>query len=153
MKDHHFERTKWKISHHSCDYVHPGDSTNPMKASAAMGLATVSTAAAVASTIPSLAAFVHPAPSVAPSKPSTKLWKVVSPSPRKRTQCDLTTKSAKVKKKQKAKGPPTVSFDAITAENFPGLKNSIPAIHTLILGTHPSIRSLAESQYFGHPMK
>ena len=26
-------------------------------------------------------------------------------------------------------------------------------IHTLILGTHPSIKSLAQSQYYGHPLK
>jgi G:T/U-mismatch repair DNA glycosylase len=25
--------------------------------------------------------------------------------------------------------------------------------HTLILGTHPSIKSLSESQYYGHTMK
>ena len=47
----------------------------------------------------------------------------------------------------------TLSFGAIWAGNFPSLVDQQIKVHTLILGTHPSIRSLKEEQYFGHPMK
>ena len=38
----------------------------------------------------------------------------------------------------------TNSFQPLFHEEIP--------VHTLILGTHPSIKSLSENQYFGHPM-
>jgi hypothetical protein len=45
----------------------------------------------------------------------------------------------------------TESFQPISALTFDP-KSKIQ-IHTLLLGTHPSIESLAQSQYYGHPMK
>ena len=45
----------------------------------------------------------------------------------------------------------TESFQPVTHRSFH--PDSKVQIHTLLLGTHPSIKSLEESQYFGHPMK
>jgi hypothetical protein len=123
-----------------------------MKASSTMALVTASTAVAATRSVPALlAAFAHPTPNVLPARPSTKRWKPVSPSSCKREHDDPDTKSLRVNKKKK--GASTVSFDALTAANFPSLMNKNIEMHTLILGTHPSIKSLAESQYFGNPMK
>ena len=47
----------------------------------------------------------------------------------------------------------TLSFGAIWAGSFPSLVDHNVKVHTLILGTHPSIASLQQEQYFGHPMK
>jgi len=60
-------------------------------------------------------------------------------------------KSNSPKKKKNSSVPRTESFGAIWAGNFPDLEPVEP--HTLILGTHPSIKSLEEKQYYGHPMK
>ena len=45
----------------------------------------------------------------------------------------------------------TESFQPVSYQTFH--PNSKLKIHTLLLGTHPSIKSLARSQYYGHPMK
>lgn len=45
----------------------------------------------------------------------------------------------------------TSSFQAVTSANFSKMEEVKP--HTLIVGTHPSIASLSENQYFGHPVK
>lgn len=61
-------------------------------------------------------------------------------------------------KKKKASVPKkaTKSFGAVTAATWPHLtgedKTKTP-LHTIILGTHPSIASLEKSQYYGHPQK
>jgi hypothetical protein len=47
----------------------------------------------------------------------------------------------------------TCSFEAVWAGTFPSLAEENIKVHTLILGTHPSITSLKENQYFAHPMK
>ncbi|KAL3915730.1 MAG: hypothetical protein SGILL_005507 [Bacillariaceae sp.] len=60
------------------------------------------------------------------------------------------TKSPKTKKKTTAATPITTSFEPIWSGRFEDMK-PVP-VHTLILGTHPSIKSLEEQQYFGHPM-
>jgi len=44
----------------------------------------------------------------------------------------------------------TQSFTALYPECFPHLDVKP---HTLIVGTHPSISSLSQQQYFAHPMK
>jgi hypothetical protein len=123
-----------------------------MRASSTIAFVTASTAVAATRSVPSLlAAFAHPTPNVSPARPSTKRWKLVSPTSCKRKHDDPDIQSPRMKKKKQ--GPSTVSFDALTAANFPSLMNKNIEMHTLILGTHPSIKSLAESQYFGHPMK
>ena len=48
--------------------------------------------------------------------------------------------------------PKTSSFDVLWAGNFPEHIGIPVEIHTLILGTHPSVTSLKENKYFGHPM-
>jgi hypothetical protein len=56
--------------------------------------------------------------------------------------------------------PRTSSFPPLTADQFPywqkefsrkGLQPVLP--HTLILGTHPSVTSLQQEQYYGHAVK
>ena len=48
----------------------------------------------------------------------------------------------------------TESFQPVSHFTFhPDVDAKDFKIHTLLLGTHPSIKSLEESQYFGHPMK
>jgi len=44
----------------------------------------------------------------------------------------------------------TSSFEPLTWKCFPSLEEV--EVHTLILGTHPSITSLKENRYFGHKM-
>jgi G:T/U-mismatch repair DNA glycosylase len=44
----------------------------------------------------------------------------------------------------------TTSFDAVWAGRFPALADKQIQVHTLILGTHPSIKSLEMAQYYGH---
>jgi len=58
---------------------------------------------------------------------------------------DATNKNIKEREETR-----TNSFDPIWAGCFHA--NTTIKIHTLILGTHPSITSLKESQYFGHTM-
>jgi hypothetical protein len=65
-----------------------------------------------------------------------------------------TTKRSKVQAKQpllQSYISRTQSFDAVWADGirFP---SQVPP-HTLILGSHPSIQSLSQSQYYAHPMK
>ena len=45
----------------------------------------------------------------------------------------------------------TSSFQPVWAGTFD--PNTSIKVHTLVLGTHPSITSLKESEYFGHVMK
>lgn len=47
----------------------------------------------------------------------------------------------------------TKSFGALWAGDFRSLADKDIKVHTLILGTHPSIVSLAENRYFDYPMK
>ena len=44
------------------------------------------------------------------------------------------------------------SSDQNRTSSFQPLFTKKNLVHTLILGTHPSIKSLSENQYFGHPM-
>jgi len=53
---------------------------------------------------------------------------------------------ASSKQKQKQALSRTQSFSALVYD-----KEYVP-VHTLILGTHPSIQSLSKKQYYGHPM-
>ncbi|CAJ1966506.1 unnamed protein product [Cylindrotheca closterium] len=66
-----------------------------------------------------------------------------------------TPKKKSSPKKKRAKSgptPSTSSFDAVTAANFTKSNQVIPPVHTLLLGTHPSVQSLKENRYYGHPM-
>jgi hypothetical protein len=45
----------------------------------------------------------------------------------------------------------TKSFQPVSDYTFHPDSNM--KIHTLLLGTHPSVQSLAQSRYYGHPMK
>lgn len=100
----------------------------------------------LAPTTEGLAAPTSPVPS-----PSNKRG-VVTP--------DASISSNKVKKSKKAPPgekkisavPRTESFGALWAGSFPDLDSYVEP-HTLILGTHPSVKSLAQEQYYGHPMK
>jgi hypothetical protein len=53
----------------------------------------------------------------------------------------------------------TQSFGAVTATTYKSHGKYVDPeatpvdIHTLILGTHPSIQSLEKTQYYGHPVK
>jgi len=49
---------------------------------------------------------------------------------------------------------PCISLNSDTerTESFKAQSDDNVEIHTLVLGTHPSIESLSRSQYFGHPM-
>jgi len=79
---------------------------------------------------------------------------------RKNASTDSDLKSDKIKSEKEVKSElydendesvqRTQSFAPLSHLTFN--PNSSLEIHTLILGTHPSITSLAESQYFGHPM-
>jgi len=50
-------------------------------------------------------------------------------------------------------GCTTQSFGAITASNFTGLKDKNIPVHTLLLGTHPSVISFEKDQYYANPLK
>jgi hypoxanthine-DNA glycosylase len=65
-----------------------------------------------------------------------------SASPRKQQKTKCNNKKASV--------PVTTSFEPIWSGRFDDVETVL--VHTLILGTHPSIKSLEEQQYFGHPM-
>lgn len=62
-------------------------------------------------------------------------------------------KSPSNKKKQGEPVARTESFGALWAGQLANLDCCVVEPHTLILGTHPSIKSLAQQQYYGHPMK
>jgi double-stranded uracil-DNA glycosylase len=64
---------------------------------------------------------------------------------RKSTHNNSSSKSAKHKKS----APLTTSFQPVWSGRFDDVPNETP-VHTLILGTHPSIKSFEEHQYFGH---
>lgn len=57
----------------------------------------------------------------------------------------------KATSKSETNNPRTNSFSPIWAGTFD--PNTTIKVHTLILGTHPSITSLGKNQYYGHPMK
>jgi hypothetical protein len=113
-----------------------------MKAVAIM----VSLAGNLAPTAEGFAAATSPVP-----LPSNKRG-VVTP--------DASFSSTNVKKPKKAPSgkknasnvPRTESSGALCAASFPELDQSVEP-HTLILGTHPSVKSLEQQQYYGHPMK
>jgi hypothetical protein len=113
-----------------------------MKAVAVM----VSLAGNLTPTAEGLAAATSPVPS-----PSNKRG-VVTP--------DASIPSTNVKKPKKAPSrkknlsdvPRTESFGALWAGSLPDLDQNVEP-HTLILGTHPSVKSLEEQRYYGHPMK
>ena len=76
--------------------------------------------------------------------------------PRKKRGSAKTTPGRKPKKTKNQNTPRTQSFaplttDLLVGNNEDGDRRVVP--HTLILGTHPSIASLEQSQYYGHPMK
>ena len=62
--------------------------------------------------------------------------------------------SVKKKRKTKVKVERTHSFEPAWWGNILKDKNDdeYPPVHTLILGTHPSIASLSKSEMFGHPL-
>jgi hypothetical protein len=62
-------------------------------------------------------------------------------------------KKAPSRKKNVSNVPRTGSFGAPWAGSYPDLDLNNVEPNTLILGTHPSIKSLAREQYSGHPMK
>jgi hypothetical protein len=115
----------------------------PMRAFRVTSLSAVAASAAIvlpeaATSLPNLASFCAlPSPRKKPSKD----W-IVSPSPTK-----------KARKSKNPNAPASSSFDALWAGNFTSLQDKNIEAHTLILGTHPSIKSLSENQYYGHPMK
>ena len=101
---------------------------------ASLSAVAVSTSAIVlpeaATSLPNLASFWV---ALSPSEKTSKGW-IVSPSPDK-----------KVRKSKSAKSPALSSF---CAGKFSSLQDKSIEAHTLILGTHTSIQSLAENQYF-----
>lgn len=61
---------------------------------------------------------------------------------------------------EKQQQPRTECFGALYCGNVnphaataPAAKAPLVEPHTLILGTHPSVASLSQQQYYGHPMK
>ena len=60
--------------------------------------------------------------------------------------CLSSSDDASSTQKQKRASSRTQSFSALVYD-----KEYVP-VHTLILGTHPSIQSLSKKQYYGHPM-
>ena len=66
------------------------------------------------------------------------------------------SESAQSTKSSPAAGTRSRSFGPLTKLTSPesmSSSNTIPSHHTLILGTHPSIKSHERSQYYGNPMK
>jgi hypothetical protein len=47
----------------------------------------------------------------------------------------------------------TRSFGAVWADNFASLKERKTKVHTLILGSHPSVTSLEQNRYYAHKQK
>jgi hypothetical protein len=110
------------------------------------GLTAVSSIAA-ASSIPDFSTFI--ALNTPQRKKPSHRWAVVTPSPQRRGATTTKAKQADTDEDDNR----TKSQGAFTAANFPNLQERNIEIHTLILGTHPSVKSLAEEQYYGHPMK
>lgn len=102
----------------------------------------------------------HPSRLMKTMRSQTKLALTTPPTPPKRSPLGKRGTNAKkkmaqkvVKRKTKQNGGETESFGALTAANATGLKDKNIVVHTLILGTHPSVKSFQEKQYYGHPMK
>jgi len=146
-----------------------------MRTRAGTGLATVTAVAVLSSTCTTTQvadAFMStptssssvPRKRSSPERPFTAAAAVAVVTPEKkvaRTSSLLPKKEKSVptqaneKAKIQAKENVTRSFEAVTAATWPHLSEehrSTP-IHTLIVGTHPSITSLGKSQYYGHPLK
>lgn len=83
---------------------------------------------------------------------STNCASTLSTSPKFGPRKQKAIKSSSVQKTTSADTPKTYSFNALWAGNFAELQDKNVTIHTLILGTHPSVTSLLENKYFGHPM-
>jgi hypothetical protein len=135
-----------------------------MKASTAVGwVAAASVAVATAekslqSLSSALAAFAHSSASPIPSRPPKSRWNIVTPIPEKRKAIDseMSVQSPETRKRKKTNGKTsssTSSFGPLTADNFPNSENKDIKIHTLILGTHPSVKSFEEDQYYAHKQK
>ena len=100
----------------------------------------------------------RPTPTSTPT--SLSRWKVVEHKSKdhtpnkKRPFSSTATCQAQAKRLSEESGAPlTQSFGAHTAANFCKPGEPTVDVHTLILGTHPSIQSLERNEYFGHPMK
>jgi hypothetical protein len=107
----------------------------------------VSLAGNLAPTVEGLAAATSPVP-----LPNNKRGVVTPDASISSTNNVKKPKKAPSRKKNLSDVPRTESFGALWAGSFPDLDQNVEP-HTLILGTHPSIQSLAQEQYYGHPMK
>lgn len=86
-------------------------------------------------------------PSSGPTTPNKKVKK----SPTSPTDNKKAKKGSPAKKKQAAKDAPmTNSFGPLCSKRY--TDNHPVPVHTLILGTHPSVASLSQAEYYGHDM-
>jgi hypothetical protein len=119
---------------------------NTITLSCVIGL-TVVASVADSSSLPDFASFLPTVKSPERKKPSAERWKIVTPLSRGKATLYQTTSGGNRDKYK------TKSFGAMTAANFTNLQDKNIKIHTLILGTHPSIKSFEEQAYFAHPIK
>jgi len=101
-----------------------------------------------------ITSFVPPTPNCHRRRPSTQNFVTplaASPPNKKRPRKQASPSSVSA--------PRTTSFGAITHANYVTHGASVDPtavsvpVHTLILGTHPGVKSFEKQQYFGHPMK
>lgn len=117
-----------------------------------IGFVAATTAVAVSkNNNPNLGAFALPVSKPTTTRPTKNRWNLVSP-PRSKRKSEDSEKKTPRRSKTKKVVEETTSFGALTAANFTSLKDNDIKIHTLILGTHPSVTSLEKSQYYGHNM-